>query len=364
MAPRPILASLVTMTLSLGTRGQITPRAVTSIVDLPLSSASDVNNAGQITGTILVGPTPHAALLVDGAVRDLGALLDPGATSYADRINASGQVLGHATIGAEEVAFIWSPDVPNGTSGTVGQLPSRTPDGALIRFGALNDRGDAAGSTDSATPGAVVWTNGQLVQLGSFWPDGYSQAFGINNFGQVIGTAWNAIDADQHAFLWTPDVQNGTTGTMVDFSAIIDFVPGVGADAINDRGQISGTTLFFGAFVWSPSSPNVSWGTMSWLGSMWATTGINEQGQVLGWITVPSDPWMAVFHAALFMPDAGMLDLGPHDVGATQISRPIALTDQRNGETRVLAVISRNDGSAGPDRVVLYTIGRKPAPQP
>ncbi|MBA3485390.1 MAG: hypothetical protein H0T51_26645, partial [Pirellulales bacterium] len=111
------------------------------------------------------------AFLYDGAMHDLGTLGRP--FSYGAGINDSGQVAGWSEItgGAayQYHAFLWTPTTPNGDSGT------------------LNDLGALGGT--------------------------YSVGTGINDSGQVTGSAFTTGDAARHAFLYDGTMNDlGTLG--------------------------------------------------------------------------------------------------------------------------------------------------------
>lgn len=78
-------------------------------------------------------------------------------------------------------------------------------------------------------------------------PRGASRAYGINNAGQVVGSANTAVG--ERGFLWTKE-----TG-MVDLNTL--FVPGTTqvltiARGINDLGQIVGTSNLARALLLTP----------------------------------------------------------------------------------------------------------------
>src|SRR2546425_14349 len=183
--------------------------SVSGMVDLGLADVRDINDAGEIVGTIDVAGHQHAALLVSGKVYDLGTTDNSGTTpasSSASGINRVGQVVGHGAVGTEEYNFVWTPDAPNGTTGTMRRLLP-APDGSVGHAVRINDAGQVIGNSVAS---ALLWTGGQVVQLGTLMEGGRSGAEAINNFGQVVGTAVRDTPSgdEWRAFLWTPDVPN------------------------------------------------------------------------------------------------------------------------------------------------------------
>jgi probable HAF family extracellular repeat protein len=163
------------------------------------------------------------------------------------------------------------------------------------------------GETDQLFPGfpevrAVLWTNGQIADLGTLPEGGYeSFASAVNSRGQVVGLATNMIPDDfslfgtaqARAFLWQD-------GRMQDLGTL------GGADSmallVNEQGQIVGESytgsslsaycanigfpLTTGAFLWEN-------GKMTDLGSFGGSctfaSDLNNQGQVIGLSTLPGD---------------------------------------------------------------------------
>lgn len=124
------------------------------------SSASAINNAGQVVGSASAFETgtntTHAFLYSGGSMTDLGSL-SGGITSYANGINNSGQVVG------------------------------------------------AAGTTDG-TLHAFLYNNGSMVDLNNLIPSNsgwtLTGANGINDLGQIAGSG--IIGSESHAVLLTP----------------------------------------------------------------------------------------------------------------------------------------------------------------
>jgi probable HAF family extracellular repeat protein len=133
-----------------------------------------------------------------------------------------------------------------------------------------------------------------ITDLGTLNPGDQScQALGINNYGQVAGFCVPVGDT-AHAFLWTPDTPNGTTGQMIDLGHAI--FGGIGGGfKVNDYGQVlfNGPVQTFAGiqsqpFLWTPDSPNGTTGAAVSLGGLTRPDGsgngygINNLGQIAG----------------------------------------------------------------------------------
>jgi probable HAF family extracellular repeat protein len=206
-------------------------------------------------------------------------------------------------------------------------------DGVLTDLGALpgvnsagstwiNDRGVVVGGSENGVidplngipaVGAVVWKDGQVIDLGTF--GGYeSSAQAINNRGQVAGIALNTIldpfesslgppnlfccgVTQMHAFLWQdgPIQDLGTLGG-----------PDSAGEFVNERGQVAGvsyTSLTPNPGTGIPTQDPFLWddGTMVDLGTLGGTAGwpwsLNNRGQVTGQSNLADD---VHFHAFLW----------------------------------------------------------------
>jgi probable HAF family extracellular repeat protein len=107
---------------------------------------------------------------------------------------------------------------------------------------AINEHGDVVGFADlpgdqngTPNPVAFLWTkNGGMQNLGTLPGDTNSEAYGINDLGQVVGESFTTSSA--RAFIW----QNGT---MTDLNTLIPPSAGLYlfyANDINDSGAIAG----------------------------------------------------------------------------------------------------------------------------
>jgi probable HAF family extracellular repeat protein len=244
------------------------------------SSANGINDKGQIVGSASDAAFKvHAVLWEDGRITDLGEL--PGALNCsATAIDNHGHVVGSCD-GVEGGGFFWR----DGTMTPLGALPGRpltyptsindhdvvvgaaiNPEGeprafrweagvltdlgeaGLLFATSINERGQITGS--SSLPAfvnqAVLWTDGRLVGLGIPPGASYSQAFGLNNRGEIVGRTSAA------PFIWSRGVMR----------ALPVLQEGAVPLAINDRGvavgQGGGTTPGEAhALLWPKSSTRV-----------------------------------------------------------------------------------------------------------
>lgn len=145
----------------------------------------------------------------------------------------------------------------------------------------------------AANDGRIAGLAYTVTDLGVFPGGNYSRAYGINDLGEVVGTADVPEVFTSQAFLWLPEAAYGlpaglnNLGTMGGSYSI--------AQAINNSGQITGRAdreLGGHAFLWEN-------GTMLDLGDLSdgegdsLGNGINEAGQVVG--ETETEGWIQAF---------------------------------------------------------------------
>lgn len=167
--------------------------------------AFGVNDSGHVVGVYAKGSLARA-FLYRGRWEDLGAVGGSGVSSRATAISNTGLIAGTSDAGTIPVR--WSYDIKNGSSNPVLERLPLSADLALPAPSAINDAGDVVGSawtSNFAGTRAVLWRNGQVIQLASF----NSKAYGINNAGQIVGEGDSNGDGRVEALLWT--VGGGST---------------------------------------------------------------------------------------------------------------------------------------------------------
>jgi probable HAF family extracellular repeat protein len=205
-----------------------------------------VRLAGLVTLVVGAMAVQAAVAQTGYVVQDLGALAGD-TSSVAWAINANGDVVGWSTGQSGTRAFVYT------NAGGMVALPS-LPDRPRSVARDINDAGLVVGSANMGGTDlghAVLWSGGSAQDLGTLGTGLYSEAWGVNNLGQVVG--WSFTNGGSglsgvHGFLHT------AAQGLVDLTP--DSDTGYALD-INDAGQVTGYKTAFGgyhAFRWQEGS--------------------------------------------------------------------------------------------------------------
>ena len=162
-------------------------------------------------------------------------------------INNQNQVVGTGAFSGSGLQGIFAENgnqttlIANASSGVPGVPQSAAND--INDSSNIVGRSSTIGSTNTVFETATLWTDVTQpgVSLGTLG-GGSSDALGINNSQQIVGTSTLTDDSTQHAFLWED-------GNLIDLNSLVD--PGIGweltsAFEINNNGDIIGIGNFNG----------------------------------------------------------------------------------------------------------------------
>jgi len=254
-----------------------------------------LNNLGDVAGRAGDFPSgeTRATIWNRGSLRptNLGKL-GGGEYSSASGINDAGEVTGAANIAKSIVPFVWTP------TGGLQRIPLLPGDNCGQAFG-INKYGHVAGySSGPNGRRAFLWVRSAGVRNLGVLPGGnYSTASDINDFDGVAGTSGSA--ADDRAVLWTK------TGDVRDLGTLPGDTSSV-AGAINNNGDVVGYSKGprgMRAFLWTQATGMQDLGVLAG-GSSSRALGINDKGAVVGSSTSSSGD-----RAFIWTKQAGMRDL-------------------------------------------------------
>ncbi len=253
------------------------------------STAADVNDAGQVMGTSIADTlvTGNTAVVWGnrGGVWVANPVFTPQ-VRHGAAINNSGRMAGW-----NASDFCPDPD-HRGWRLPGGFLPSLEADAESEAFG-MNEKGEVVGHSQTAAGSciwpyqAVLWpASGSIMNLGTLGGD-YSIAHALNDSTQTVGASEiNDTCCERHAFLWLPEPALGMPSGLNDLGTL-------GGDrslayGINDAGYVVGEAERDDgenhAFLWVSGDmldlndlipPNSGW-------LLLRANDINNQGQIVG----------------------------------------------------------------------------------
>lgn len=164
---------------------------------------SGINDQGDVVGHMTDASGKIDAFLYrNGQYTKLQPLTERFAT-YAIDINNNGDVLGTSDGG---VPVVWK---AGAAAPAVLPIPTgRYPHSVWH----INDSGDVVGTVSAAPPAfytAVLWRNGEFIELGQLPGGSESYARGINNAGTVVGVSTMDPPYSWRAVVWTVAPKQG-----------------------------------------------------------------------------------------------------------------------------------------------------------
>ena len=203
--------------------------------------ATGVNDAGVVVGwdfpkepliySWLIYPAAYNGVY-DGGTERISGLLSSGTHARLLAVNNSGQAVG-VDSGNAVLGSLYYPRTPPGLWTDIGAL---TRDYYSEAVG-INEAGQVIGSYGYGVSNAFITNAGatELTDLGTLGGLG-SSAYGINDIGQVVGWA-NTENGAQHAFVTGPNGEG-----MTDLNSLVHLSEGVvltTAMGINNKGQVT-----------------------------------------------------------------------------------------------------------------------------
>jgi len=270
-------------------------------------------------------PPPSAAVAAANAgytIVDLQTL--GGSQSEARDINDLDQAVGWSNIATGDAhAFLWD----SGVMSDLGTLPGATSSDAWD----VNNAGQVVGLSPtpntSPSPHAFLKNPGQpMIDLSAVAGFSCASSVRINEVGEVVVSADNCPTM-RRSFYWSPGTGPVDLGSLGG-----SRTNGV---AINDVGQIVGTGLTaasqFHAFLWGLGPGIQDLGTLG--GNRSFASGINAAGKVVGGSLLTGGS-LPNTHAFLWTASGGMVDLGIPPGGDGSLGENINSSDQISGAWR------------------------------
>ena len=222
------------------------------------STALAINDLGQVVGTSQISGdgSYHGFIYYNGTITDLGSI-------YPSDINNLGQVIGY--------------------------------------FGTVID--------GSSTVRSFIYNNGELTDLGTISSDLRAQSWanGINDFGQVVGSANTGYEGSNfHAYLYS-------NGVMKDIDTIGPYDEESEAYVINNRGVVLGSERDGGIFLYRGVE-------MTRLNIFGNALDMNDRGEFVGW-----GSWGSGLEGAFLYREGELTGLG--DLTNSGYTLPLAINE-------------------------------------
>jgi probable HAF family extracellular repeat protein len=330
-----------------------------------VGEAVAVNDVGQVAVTGEASPQSYRGFLwEEDTWTDLGVL--PGREwCIPEDIDGLGRIVGTCLYGGPVAAFIWE-------AGELSDLGTLS--GAARAYG-INEMGQVVGHCRATQPGgngeqrAFLWEDGVMSELAPLPDRDNSQAFGLNDLGEVVGSSWNPVGpyglgADR-ATSWHDGgaeiVDLGQTPGPAVCAGGGPYPDNI-ALAMNNHGQIVGHAQCIASggskagFLWQDGvmynlndliPPGFGWDLIK-------ATDINDAGEIVGFGIAPGGG--SYLRAFLLVPLATSVD----EAAGTEWSRRSLKMEVSPNPFRSATRISYMLTAPGPVRVTVYDVtGRR-----
>lgn len=222
---------------------------LTNLSNLFLTYANSINNNGQVVGYGEQAPgSPLHAIFYDGSsVIDLNPLLGNPLSSVATGINDNGVVTGYYTT-FNGVCFCEHPFTYDGSLHDLFTPITQFGSDSVSRglAAAINANGEVAGAAFiNENFQATIWSNGQMIDIGSSSGAATSFASALNDNGQVVGQITPAFGPPSYLQRYPFLYSGGIIHNINDLIWANDPLKGqmnfsyVAPTGINNKGQIS-----------------------------------------------------------------------------------------------------------------------------
>jgi probable HAF family extracellular repeat protein len=342
------VAQFLALAAAIGGSYQASAQQAYEVADLgTLGGATSVgygiNDAGQVVGSATTAgdAATHAFLFSQGRMVDLGTL--GGTTSVAYAINASGQVVGYASVsGGANHAATWTGATATdlGTNGATESYAR-----GIDSFGHIVG---IAGSQSGNCSGTATYWSGTAATALPIDPantDTSSQAYSINDSGQIVGCVYNATAMQDLSVTWA--------GSATLYTALPNLGFGGEAYAIINNGVMVGEvdTPIAAASLWSGGKLDTGPGSLSYGANAFAY-GVNAAGQIVG--TGPLLGTVPGARATLWISGASqVIDL--NSTLRPQVALANTLTEARAINTAGLIVANGTVAATGASHAFLLT---------
>ena len=270
------------------------------------SRATDINDSGVVVGQSQVasGLAHPFRWSQKSGIQDLG---NPrGVHTRPVQINDRGQILCETFDSNLIMGFVWSEEAG------LREIGALDPSFPVTAPRAMNGNGQVVGSSRGSDGAlhAFRWTSSEGLQdLGL---SGWSEAFAINDEGQIVG------HADGRAFVWYPE--DGVEYLLE------DTVPVSVATDLNSSGVVVGYAEFLSgipqAFYWSRHEGWFNLGSLNLKYPISLALGINDQSQVVGQsLSIEAPGGQRLARGFRWTLDGGM-----EDIGAALVDAPLAIS--------------------------------------